>query len=108
MTARERRLRVAVARRLRCLRQDARLTIAQLAQRAGIYRSYVQKVETAQHDVTLLVLVRWTHALGSSVREFAQEIPALDGFPRQRRNPAITALLAAQGIVGQTQKRRPR
>jgi len=50
--------------RVRVLRTARQFTQEQLAERAGLDRTYVSRLERGQHNVTVLVLVQPARALG--------------------------------------------
>jgi transcriptional regulator with XRE-family HTH domain len=56
-----------VAMRLKALREQKGLTQEQLAQRAGISRGYLARLETARQDPRLSILERLAEALKVSV-----------------------------------------
>ena len=55
--------------RLRVLRVERHLTQDQLADRAGLHRTYVSRLERGQHNVTVLILGRLAGALGVQCQE---------------------------------------
>lgn len=59
-----------VARRLRTWRDEAGLTLQQLAERCGVATSTVQKIETRQMIPTIAVLLKVARGLGKNVGEF--------------------------------------
>ena len=59
-----------MGRRVRNLRKKARLTQAQLAERAGITPDYMGRIERGQGAVTLETLNRIAKALGVPLRQF--------------------------------------
>lgn len=59
-----------VARRLRIWRDEADLTLQQLAERSGVATSTIQKIETRQMVPTIAVLLKIAAGLGKNVGEF--------------------------------------
>jgi transcriptional regulator with XRE-family HTH domain len=59
-----------VARRLRAWRDEADLTLQQLAERSGVATSTIQKIETRQMVPTIAVLLKIAAGLGRSAVEF--------------------------------------
>jgi transcriptional regulator with XRE-family HTH domain len=59
-----------VARRLRIWRDEAELTLQQLAERSGVATSTIQKIETQQMVPTIAVLLKIAAGLGKSAVEF--------------------------------------
>jgi len=55
--------------RLRVLRTARQLTQDQLADRAGLDRTYVSRLEHGQHNLTVLTLARLAHALDVPTKE---------------------------------------
>jgi len=58
-----------VGRRVRAAREDAGLTLAEAARRAGLSRRFVAMVEAGQANVSLLKLAALAEVLGASLRE---------------------------------------
>ena len=54
---------------VRVLRTALHLTQEELAERAGIDRTYVSRLERGQHNVTVLMVARLARALGAEGRE---------------------------------------
>lgn len=67
-----------IGRALRRLRGDR--PVRELARAARVSTGTISAVERGQADVSLGVLIRWTRALGCSVREFAQHVAVLDRY----------------------------
>ena len=76
LTRREARLRIHIGRRLRSQRGE--WSLSAVSRVAGLSKSYLSEVERGRQSISVMALTRWTRALGCSVREFAQEVPALD------------------------------
>jgi DNA-binding XRE family transcriptional regulator len=55
--------------RVRVLRTARELTQDQLADRAGLDRTYVSRLERGQHNLTVLTLLRLTQALDVPTKE---------------------------------------
>lgn len=69
-------VRYRIARRVRKLRSDSRLTQERLAQLSGLAPRHLQKVEAAAVNVTLESLVKIANALGVDVSElFIEDHP---------------------------------
>ena len=62
-----------VARRLRGWRDEAGLTLQQLAERCGVATSTIQKIETRQMVPTIAVLLKIAGGLGKRASEFVRE-----------------------------------
>ena len=78
-------LREQVARNVKRIRQESRLTQEQLAIAAGFHRSLVIRIERGHLNVTLETLAAVTQALGVPVEEvLAKKSSTLVG-PQQRR-----------------------
>jgi transcriptional regulator with XRE-family HTH domain len=65
-------LRDRVATKVKRLRARRGMTQEQLAERAGISRTYLARLETARHDPTLSVLEKLAKALGVKVAELLE------------------------------------
>ena len=65
-----------IARRIRQWRDEAGLTLQELAQRSGVATSTIQKVETFQMVPTIAVLLKVARGLGRSPSDFVSEGPA--------------------------------
>lgn len=78
-----------VARNLRRLRVDRRLSQENLAVDASIDRTYVSRLERGLENPTIAVLERLAHALGVRIEEFFVEpdpgSPPPDTLPKGRR-----------------------
>jgi transcriptional regulator with XRE-family HTH domain len=61
-----------MATRIKALREQRGLTQHQLAEKAGIGRSYLARLETARQDPTLSTLEKIAKALGVKVAELLQ------------------------------------
>ena len=61
-----------VARRLRSWRDEAGLTLQQLAERCGVATSTIQKIETRQMVPTIGVLLKIAEGLGKRASEFVR------------------------------------
>ena len=64
-----------IARRVRRWREEAGVTLQELAQRSGVATSTIQKVETFQMIPTVAVLLKIARGLGRSVAEFVSDGP---------------------------------
>lgn len=60
------------ATKLKRLREERGMTQQQLAEKAGISREYLTRLEGARHDPTLTVLERLAKALGVKVRRLLE------------------------------------
>ena len=56
-----------MATKIKALRERRRLTQEQLAERAGVSRTYLARLETARQDPTLSTLEKLAKALGVKV-----------------------------------------
>lgn len=65
-----------VAKRLRAWRDEAGLTLQQLAERCGVATSTIQKVETRQMVPTVAVLLKLAQGLGKRPSDFVSETGA--------------------------------
>ena len=63
---------------LRRLRASAGLSQEELADRAGLHRTYVSSVERAQRNVSLENIYRLASALGAAPGELLKSIPPGD------------------------------
>ena len=64
-----------IARRIRRWRDEAGLTLQELARRSGVATSTIQKVETFQMVPTVAVLLKIARGLGRSASDFVSEGP---------------------------------
>ncbi len=64
----------ALGARLRALRTAAGLTQAAVADRTGIHRPNIARVEAGRHMPSLETLARYAHAIGTSIPELLQEL----------------------------------
>ena len=62
-----------VARRLLALRQAAQLSLAQLAERAGVSKAMISRIERAESSPTATLLGRLAAALGVTLAELLSE-----------------------------------
>ena len=65
---------VALGKRVRELREQAKLTQEVLAERSGLDPSYISGIERAVRNPSVLSLARLSHGLGYTVSEICQEI----------------------------------
>jgi transcriptional regulator with XRE-family HTH domain len=65
-------LREHVAARIKALRQRRGMTQEELAEKAGIGRSYLARLETARQDPTLSTLEKLAKALGVKVAKLVE------------------------------------
>jgi transcriptional regulator with XRE-family HTH domain len=56
-----------MAARLKALREQRRLTQEQLAEKSGVSRTYLARLETGHHDPTVSMLEKLAKALGVKV-----------------------------------------
>ena len=61
---------------MRTLRANLGISQEELAGRAGLHRNYVGSVERGERDVGITALARLTRALGVSLVEFLEAVPA--------------------------------
>lgn len=94
--------------RLRELREQAGLTQLQLAERAGLHRQSIAKLELGERRPAWPTLLALAKGLGVSVESFAAapQGPAGEGKPRPRgrppkRKPAAPAPPSAEDLQGQ-------
>ncbi|MFL6139961.1 MAG: helix-turn-helix domain-containing protein [Frankiaceae bacterium] len=80
-----------IGERLRTLRKDRGLTLAALAEQAGMSVSYLSAVENGVNLPSLQLLARLTDALGVSI----PAVLAAEGSPQVR----VGAIPAADGVV---------
>ncbi|HZO99475.1 MAG TPA: cupin domain-containing protein [Terriglobia bacterium] len=77
-----------IAKRIRELRERYRLTLQQVAERAGLSKSFLSKVERSSVSISIAALARVANALGVSLGEFFEDEEArLDVIfvPREQR-----------------------
>lgn len=60
---------VRLGENLRKAREKRGLSQEELAFQAGVHRTYVGGVERAEYNVTVLTLLRFTKALGTTVQD---------------------------------------
>jgi len=60
---------VRIGENLRKAREDRGWSQEDLAFKAGVHRTYVGGVERAEYNVTVLTLLRFTKALGISLKD---------------------------------------
>ena len=70
-----------VGHRVRSLRHAAHLSQDELAERCGIYRTYLSRIEGGTANPTLLVLVALVTALNVSLLDLVQEVDAVPPKP---------------------------
>lgn len=61
---------MAVGRRVRDLRQKAKISQENLAERADLHRNYVGSVERGERDIGITALGQLARALGVSLADF--------------------------------------
>lgn len=61
---------VAFGRKVRKFRKDAELSQEELADLAGVHRTYIGMVERAEKNVALKNIAKIAAALGKPIREF--------------------------------------
>ena len=60
---------------LKCLRTSAGISQEELAERAGLHRTYISSVERAQRNVSLENIFQIAEALGTTPAEMLKPIP---------------------------------
>jgi transcriptional regulator with XRE-family HTH domain len=75
--------RAVLAQQLRNLRRRKKLTQEQLAERAGMDRSYLSGIELGKHNVPLDTICRLAWALGLDVRDLIT--PNVTSVTRRKR-----------------------
>jgi len=79
------RVRVAVADRLRSMREHSGLTQRELAQRVGSLDKIVCRVERAVHTPSIGTIAAHAGACGRSIYEVLAVVDRVLGLPKQRR-----------------------
>ena len=77
-----------IARRIRDLRKRYRMTLQQVAEKAGLSKSFLSKVERSSVSISIAALARVANALGVALGEFFEdEESRLDAIyvPKQQR-----------------------
>ena len=85
-------MKLALASKLRTLRQQQKLTQEEVAKRIGSSQSRVAKMEVAERSVSIELLVRSLISLGASPGQIGKIIGA--GSVQKKRTPAKVAELA--------------
>jgi transcriptional regulator with XRE-family HTH domain len=78
---------VAFGKVIASLRQSAKLSQEELADRAAIHRTYVSQVERGLKSPTIVVLFRLARALGTTPSKVLKQLEVdtkLDGLPMDR------------------------
>ena len=73
-----------IGRRVRELREAKDLTTYELAQRSGIHRPNISRIESGRHMPNLDTLVRLAQALGTSVADLVAEVSQAQAYVRER------------------------
>ena len=66
---------VRLGENLRKAREKRSLSQEELAFEAGVHRTYVGGVERAEYNVTVLTLLRFTKALGITLKDAIKGLP---------------------------------
>lgn len=69
---------VAFGERIRTLREAARLSQEELAERAGLHRTYVGGIERGERNPTLLNLLKLARALEISPSHLVEGFPSAE------------------------------
>src|SRR5262249_37964077 len=93
-----------IGRRLARLRQGKGWTRYALAQRAGISRPHMTRLETGACDPTVGMLVRLAQALGVAVDELLHATEGRSDMMPRKRNfaDALTAVFVEAALAGRT------
>ena len=62
--------------RLKWLRSEKQITQEELSERAGMFRTYVSRVEAGRANPTVTMLYQLSHALGVPVGQLFEESPS--------------------------------
>lgn len=73
-----------IGRRVRELREAKDLTTYELAQRSGIHRPNISRIESGRHMPNLDTLMRLAQALGTSVADLVAEASQAQAYVRER------------------------
>lgn len=65
----KRRTLIKFGQKVRLIRNQLNLSQEELADRAGVHRTYIGMVERAEKNITLLTIERIAKALGVSIRD---------------------------------------
>lgn len=90
----------AVGARIRALRLDRLLTAAVLAERAGLQRSVLSRIERGDHCPTLPIVARLAVALKVEPREILSVLDGVAVQPRARRGTAPVVLPREDSLRG--------
>jgi predicted XRE-type DNA-binding protein len=86
-------IKLALARRLRALREQRHWTQAELAKHVGSSQSRVAKMEAADRTVSVDLLVRSLLAAGANRRDLGRVVGAEAGTLRIASNPRVSTSL---------------
>lgn len=88
-----------LAKRIKNLRLERRLTLEQLANKTGFNKSYISKIENARNSPPIATLSKIAQALGISIADFFKDSHPEEIFALTRANDRIT--VARQGhLIG--------
>ena len=80
MHVKEKNLKQVLGKRVKSLRRQAQLSQVDLAERCGIYRTYLSRIESCTANPTLLILVALAEALGVEPGELLEDLPQEPGY----------------------------